>query len=152
MGHYVIVSADGDNLTELIKSKGLEDVSKSLYAFFTNLGRQQNIYDYTKSFNGELIYAGGDDILAILPLHKDLGEYIATLQGQFDRIVGTSLSVGVSIVPCVRPLHNAIKDAFNVLKKVKEKGSSLLIRYEDEECKTFDELFKNGVKDGGREK
>lgn len=69
---YVAVLAfDGDHMGELVDKQkvegkdGVRDISKALSGFA--LGK---VPDIVKTHDGHLIYAGGDDVLAILPSSK----------------------------------------------------------------------------------
>jgi len=128
MNYYAVITADGDKMGAKIKEeatknpKNIQELSKKLYDFFTT---EDNIYTMTnKEFGGELIYAGGDDILAFLPLkygEKTFLDYIESLSQRFTRIVGddVSLSFGVNIVYYKYPLRDALQSAFNLLHKAK---------------------------------
>jgi CRISPR-associated protein Cmr2 len=68
--YYATLIADGDSMGEALKragrEKGIEGhqgISKALDAFARGCG------DIVDAHAGSLIYAGGDDVLALLPLH-----------------------------------------------------------------------------------
>ena len=127
--YYAIVTADGDKIGAKIKEKAtnnpenIKDLSLNLYNFFT---KNDDIHTITnKQFNGELIYAGGDDILAFLPVkngNKTFLDYIHILDERFKEFVGNdvSLSFGVNIAYYKYPLRNAIQSAFDLLKEAKK--------------------------------
>jgi len=116
-----------------IKNEATEDIdniktlSQNLFKFFTD---DKNLYEITNNeFGGELIYAGGDDILALMPVKKDdktfLG-FLETLDKRFKQKVGddVSLSFGVNIVYQKYPLRDAIKSAFDLLYSAKATTSN----------------------------
>ncbi len=128
MQYYAVITADGDKMGEKIKNEATENpenikaLSEKLYRFFTDPDDIQTLTN--RDFKGELIYAGGDDILAFVPVKSDNGtvlDYLAALNARFTRIVGedVSLSFGVSIVYYKYPLRDAIKMAFDLLYEAK---------------------------------
>ena len=136
--YYAVVVADGDKMGQKIKNKAtkspknIKHLSKKLFDFFT---KDDDIYKITnQSYNGELIYAGGDDILAFIPVkteHFTFLDYINTLDERFKNTVGkdVSLSFGVNIVYYKYPLRRAIDEAFNLLYEAKKyKQNSIAIK------------------------
>jgi CRISPR/Cas system-associated protein Cas10 (large subunit of type III CRISPR-Cas system) len=133
MDYYAVITADGDKMGELIKAEATKDpakikeLSEKLYNFFT---KENDIHSLTNEvFGGELIYAGGDDILAFVPVKSDKGtffDYIEALNERFTKIVGesVSLSFGISVVYCTYPLRDAIKMAFDLLYEAKDNGKN----------------------------
>ena len=127
--YYAVITADGDKMGAKIKEKAtvnpenIKELSQNLYNFFT---KNNDIYHITnKEFSGELIYAGGDDILAFLPVKngdKTFLDYIHILDERFKEFVGNdvSLSFGVNIAFYKYPLRNAIQSAFDLLHEAKE--------------------------------
>lgn len=70
--YMAIVKADGDNLSDILKqissdpdSIGLDahnELSERLFDF------SKNVNEITEKYKGELVYAGGDDLLSFIPL------------------------------------------------------------------------------------
>lgn len=126
--YYCVVTADGDKMGAKIKDKAtqspenIKELSLSLFNFFT---QENNIYAIThEDFGGELIYAGGDDVLAFLPvIHKGKTflDYLEVLNTRFKTYVGedVSLSFGVNIAYYKYPLRNAINTTFDLLHEAK---------------------------------
>jgi CRISPR-associated protein Cmr2 len=121
--YFAVVVADGNSMGKLIEKKGfknIEEVSKGLFDFIVN----KNIYELTnEEFKGELIYAGGDDILAFLPIDK-VFEYMEKLNERFKESLeeNVSLSFGISINYKKFPLREAIKESWKLLYEAKDKG------------------------------
>jgi CRISPR-associated protein Cmr2 len=127
--YYAVITADGDKMGAKIKKEATEDISKikdlseKLFRFFTD---EDDIYTITnKKFGGELIYAGGDDILAFVPVKngsKIFLEYVEELSSRFQKKVGedVSLSFGVHIAHYKYPLRDAIQNAFSLLHDAKK--------------------------------
>jgi CRISPR-associated protein Cmr2 len=126
--YYAVITADGDKMGAKIKEEAtqkpenIKELSKKLYDFFT---KDDDIHTITnKHFGGELIYAGGDDILAFIPVKfedKTFLDYIQVLDDRFKTVVGNdvSLSFGVNIAYYKYPLRNAINSAFDLLHVAK---------------------------------
>lgn len=131
MPYYAVVTADGDKMGQKIKTLATDDVagirplSEALYSFFTAKEKGGDLYDLTtERHGGILIYAGGDDILALLPVKKEdntVLDYIQTLDKRFKKHVGddVSLSFGVNIAYYKYPLRDAVNEAFDLLDDAK---------------------------------
>lgn len=130
IGYYAVVTADGDKMGKKIsnlmdqskENSDINELSKNLFRFFFE---EENVREITnETFGGELIYAGGDDILALLPIkygNKTVMEYLTVLSDRFKKYVGedVSLSFGVNIVYYKYPMKNAISEAFDLLHQAK---------------------------------
>ena len=130
IGYYAVVTADGDKMGKKIsnlmgESKDItqiNELSKNLFRFFLE---EENVREITnETFGGELIYAGGDDILALLPVKygdNTVMDYLTDLSDRFKKFVGedVSLSFGVNIVYYKYPMKNAISEAFELLYEAK---------------------------------
>ena len=79
-GYYAILAADGDHMGDLINTITTIDahrsVSKTVAAFAQEAARIVE-----DQYQGAMIYAGGDDVLALLPLHTvlDCAQKLAAL-------------------------------------------------------------------------
>ena len=151
-GYYAVITADGDKMGAKIQREATEDpvkikeLSKKLFHFFTD---EKDIYEITNNiFNGELIYAGGDDILAFLSVKSDKGtflDYVKVLDKRFKESVGddVSFSFGVNIAYYKYPLRDAIKKSFDLLHKAKESGeNSIALNITKHSGQTFETVFK----------
>jgi len=133
--YYAVITADGDKMGTKIKEEStdnvenIKEISQKLFNFFTD---DDDIYTLTnETFGGELIYAGGDDILAFLPVKfgdNTFLDYIKVLDERFKEKVGNdvSLSFGVNIAYYKYPLRDAIENSFALLHKAKGKESNTL--------------------------
>lgn len=72
--YYAIVRADGDRVGYLIKSLKTKDEFQTFSACLFSYCEQ--IVQLVEEFNGITIYAGGDDLLAILPCESKNGNSI----------------------------------------------------------------------------
>lgn len=86
---YALLLMDGDSMGALIRTHGAEQITKGLTQFAGNIPSE--IYHH----DGVTIYAGGDDLLALLPLDRALEAAIAArklYQESFDEKVKATLS------------------------------------------------------------
>lgn len=112
--YAAVLKADGDRMGRLLSRAESADrsreVSRRLREFASNVRR------IVRSFRGDTVYAGGDDVLALVPLAQALGcarvlaETFATALGgiakdmQLPADQRPSLSVGLGIGYVVEPL------------------------------------------------
>lgn len=124
--YYAILLMDGDQLG---KHMGDEDkqnpISQALNAFTQAVG------DIVRAHNGFLIYAGGDDVLALLPL-EDALPAAAALQAMYcdlfaqhspkGKPIDSTLSGAIEYVHIRTPLTRVLQDAHKLLDDIaKEK-------------------------------
>lgn len=118
--YYALLHADGDNMGRVIDAtgsvQGHQDLSQKLSDF---AGSVQHLVEET--YDGALIYAGGDDVLALLPLHtvltcaselhdnfrNKLEQYTAPAKDDCGSIHPT-LSVGIAVCHHIEPLSDAL--------------------------------------------
>ena len=107
----VLLLADGDFMGKLIdKAKTQQDhqnITKQLSAF------AQSVPEIVRKYRGHTLYAGGDDVLAFVPLHQsvacaealseDFQTSLAVIAKELDATAPT-LSVGLAIAHIVEPL------------------------------------------------
>jgi CRISPR-associated protein Cmr2 len=127
--YYAILLADGDRMGALLDSCRTEAellrASEALGAF------AQTAPELVRSHGGRCVYAGGDDVLALLPIHRTL-DIAAKLRDQYRekvtaplRGIGdmeTTLSVGIAIVHHLEPLSEALAQARSAEKAAKAAG------------------------------
>lgn len=131
--YIAIVHADGDNMGETIENLKDDDqfnqFSKTLFDF--DLKANEIIDD----FQGETIFAGGDDLLFFAPVvdkGKSIFELIDSLSNEFKEVFEQSfknaqipiptLSFGVSISYYKFPLYEALAASRDLLYKAKDKN------------------------------
>ncbi len=135
--YYVLLQADGDNMGMIInEQKTIEqhkDLSRRLSMF------AQKVDPIVDNHRGCLIYAGGEDVLALLPIHTAL-DCAKTLAATFaedmsDFVVVNpdtkshtqpTLSVGLAIVHHLEPLSSAletVRQAERYAKSIKGKNA-----------------------------
>lgn len=121
--YIAIVHADGDSMSEVIKdTENLPRISEKLFEFCVDS------HEKIKSFGGQTIYAGGDDLLFFAPVvsgTKTIFELIDELSNIFNNKFKpkATLSFGVSITYYKFPLYEALgksRDLLEIMAKEKE--------------------------------
>lgn len=124
--YYAILLADGDRMGKVIDNQkdveGHRTLSRSLDSF------ADSVQTIVENKQGALIYAGGDDILAFVPLHTLLVS-VRELHQKFDEILHSytdaqsqkpTLSVGIAIVHHLDSLQDSLNLARAAEKKAKD--------------------------------
>lgn len=114
--YYAMLHADGDNMGKTISAQVTpakhRELSQAVSGFAAKV--RQIVEDY----GGSLIYAGGDDVLAMLPLHTVLGcartlassfsEEMSSFVAENGTKIQPTLSVSVAVVHHLEPLSRAL--------------------------------------------
>jgi CRISPR-associated protein Cmr2 len=123
--YYVLLQADGDGMGDVISRQRTQarhqELSRQLDAFAAEARKIVSKYD------GALVYAGGDDVLAFLPLHTalpcavDLAQQFRDLLARFKDTdePPPSLSVGLAVCHHLDPLSDALDLARNAERGAK---------------------------------
>lgn len=108
-GYLAILHMDGDRmgkrLSELTSLKDHQEFSRKLSRF------AQKVPEIVRTYGGRgglLVYSGGDDVLALLPLRHVLACAHALYQ-EFKQITGLTASAGIAITPHDLPLESALE-------------------------------------------
>jgi CRISPR-associated protein Cmr2 len=112
---YTILLMDGDRIGDLIQKKGSDKVSKAL-ANFT-----KKVEDTVRIHNGITIYAGGDDVLAMLPLPRALNcalDLSEKFKDSFGNTGPATISAGLVFSHYQVPLRAVLSEAHHMLDKV----------------------------------
>ena len=121
--YYAILVADGDRMGKVISTR--KDQKEHL-AFSAKLSEfADNAREIVKMHNGCMVYSGGDDVLAFLPLDcclqaaRELHEFFGNLLKDFkvkdseddmsDEGTAPTLSVGIAIGHSMEPLEDLLK-------------------------------------------
>lgn len=129
---YAILLMDGDSLGSYMSDTKLHYSITQGLADFTN-----GVPAIVQNNNGFLIYAGGDDVLAILPLEDAItcaaalrAHYLNCFNGQTKSTdkqkrlpIPTTLSGAIEFVHINTPLTSVLKDAHKLLDDVAKDGS-----------------------------
>ncbi|GIV92691.1 MAG: type III-B CRISPR-associated protein Cas10/Cmr2 [Chloroflexus sp.] len=138
--YYAILHADGDRMGKVIDNlaaQGIEahqQFSRSLDSFAAGVRALVEGPDY----RGALVYAGGDDVLAFVPLDtalacaRELAQRFAAALSAYTAIDGNktiapTLSVGIAIVHHIEPLSAALDLARQAEKAAKRSRNALAI-------------------------
>ena len=120
---YALLLADGDRLGRLVSQVGGAKVSRSL-AKFTGA-----VPEVVKKHDGVTVYAGGDDVLAMLPTPEalDCAKALSDrYQKSFDDAEaadGATLSAAVVFAHTRHPLSSVLKEAHRLLDEVAKDGN-----------------------------
>lgn len=120
--YYAILLMDGDQLGKHMGDKTKQTpISTALNQFTSRAG------DIVRQHNGFLIYAGGDDVLALLPLEHAL-DAAAALQADYKaafaqrsppgKPIDSTLSGAIEFVHIRTPLTRVLQDAHQLLDAV----------------------------------
>jgi CRISPR-associated protein Cmr2 len=117
---YALLLMDGDGMGKLLSSykNRQADISTALAQF------TQAVPDIVKRYNGKLIYAGGDDVFAFLPLDTALAcartlkeAYVRAFQQEAAGIAGT-ISAAIVYAHMNTPLQTVVRDAHRLLEEI----------------------------------
>lgn len=122
--YYAVLTADGDGMGSLIdRQQSIEahyHLSRTLASFAG--GARQIITAY----GGSCVYAGGDDALALVPLHRVVacaaalaGRFTAALAAFGDAGAAPSMSIGIALCHHLEPLQDALELARGALEDAK---------------------------------
>ncbi len=121
--HFAIVRADGDHMGQLLgrsDNDSIRDFSRRCISYCAGIA------DLVHNFGGVAIYAGGDDLLAIMPCENQAGEtvfdFVKSANDLFARCfsregsdLAASLSFGITICHYKTPLYIALEDSQRML-------------------------------------
>lgn len=124
--YYAVLHADGDRMgatiDEIKDFRRHQALSDSLSVFADSA---RKIVEVTH--RGELVYAGGDDVLAFLPLHRAVACARALAEDFAERLApfgfggaAPTLSVGIAVAHFLDPLQAAVRLARRAEAKAKE--------------------------------
>lgn len=124
--YYALLHADGDNMGKVIDALKEPDQHREFSKTLSEFARKvKGIVN--EEYEGSLIYSGGDDVLALLPLHtvlhcaKELSdEFKSTLKGfKAGEGVAATLSIGIAVVHHLEPLQDALELARRAEREAK---------------------------------
>jgi CRISPR-associated protein Cmr2 len=129
LAYYALLHADGDHMGKAINEQKSADehrkLSKSLTGFATQVRQLVE-----RRHGGSLVYAGGDDVLAFVPLHEALQCARALAHNFKEKMSGfavaeegisytPTLSVGIAVAHHLEPLSGVLEMARAAEKKAK---------------------------------
>lgn len=125
-GYFAVLQADGDNMGQLIDTVITQEDHRAFSERLANFSERAKTV--VKEHDGYPVYAGGDDVLALVPVQHALS-CARLLATEFNAATGGSLSAGVAIVHYRQPLslsRAAARDAEDTAKKADGKNSLCL--------------------------
>jgi CRISPR-associated protein Cmr2 len=137
--YFALLQADGDRMGKVIDNQKNKDDHKELSKALSKFAGE--VKTIVENHQGSLIYAGGDDVLAMLPLHtvlhcaRELAEKFNYALSQNEKFKDTdgnfpTLSAGIAIVHHTEPLQESLetmRKAEKEAKKVKGKNALAII-------------------------
>lgn len=129
--YYAFLLADGDRMGAAIDAidtiEGHQRLGEALNGF------AESCRDIVEGHHGSLIFSGGDDVLALLPLHRCLEAAVALREAFLARVgsfgapgAPVSLSVGIGIAHCREPMGEARELARRAERMAKQSGRNAL--------------------------
>ncbi|MDR2080639.1 MAG: type III-B CRISPR-associated protein Cas10/Cmr2 [Campylobacteraceae bacterium] len=127
--YYALLAMDGDKMGDLVNKKTTPDehlgLSQKLDSFNGEV-EKIDCFDKRKG-NAKLIYTGGDDIFAVLPLENAISIAKEIRELYMKKVVKdeptTTISAAIVIAHHKEPLREVIQDTHRVLDKIaKEKA------------------------------
>lgn len=129
--YYAVLVADGDRMGRLIGVQNTVDKHRALSQAMAGVARQMS--EAIQQRDGYCVYAGGDDVLALLPVNRAL-ECAVQLAHLFRKAIsffvtsedaGGTLSVGVAIAHHLESLQRAVQWAREAEKLAKRQRNAL---------------------------
>lgn len=130
--YMAILHADGDNMGKLLDAMDSLDKHKNISAKLSEFSQQ--VPTIVRDYFGHCVYAGGDDVLALLPLDqaiacgKELADKFYTIMEAVtpEDIKTPTLSVGLGISHFMTPMSKQLNLARKAEKLAKEGNKNAL--------------------------
>lgn len=131
--YYAIVVGDGDRMGRAIEGLRSAEHQRAFSQALADFARRARTV-VEVDHKGELIYAGGDDVMAFVPMHRLLG-CVDGLRKAFSTALASfstsedelSLSIGVGISHFMVPMGSALETARAAERRAKESRNALAI-------------------------
>ncbi len=134
--YFAVLVADGDRMGATIERIGDLETHRKLSSILTSFAERARAI-VEKIHYGELVFAGGDDVLAFVPLHRAVAcgralaeDFRQRLQGLPIDSQGTAtptLSVGIGVAHFREPLSSALDLARAAEREAKKSRDALAI-------------------------
>lgn len=125
--YYALLLADGDRMGKAIDGLTTQADHRRLSGLLTEFA--SIVPDIVRRHKGSLIYAGGDDVLAFVPLHTalncaralaaDFNQRLKDFPIEDGEITYPTLSAGIAVAHHLEPLQDALTLAREAEKKAK---------------------------------
>ncbi len=125
--YFALMHLDGDNMAGLFKGSRSDIISTT-----EKLTRFANgVQNIVEECGGELIYAGGDDVLAFLPTETAIACARQLRKAFGEALPGASLSGGIAVVHCKEDLRFAlgqVRAAEKAAKRIARPGGDPTVK------------------------
>jgi CRISPR-associated protein Cmr2 len=121
--YFAILVADGDRMGELISRQDNPEAHRALSKTLDDFAREAR--QIVRKYRGFMVYSGGDDVLAFLPVNQAVACAQDLSEGFRHRVRGT-LSAGVAVVHYREPLSQSLQRARDAEKAAKDGGRNAL--------------------------
>jgi CRISPR-associated protein Cmr2 len=123
--YYAVLVADGDRMGRLLSKNESVEAHREISGQLDEFAKEAD--KLVKKHDGQLVYAGGDDVFALLPVGKVLAcaEQLALAFAK--EVAGATLSVGVAIVHYLEPLSGSLKRGRDAEKAAKKTRNALAV-------------------------
>ncbi len=123
--YYGLLLADGDRMGEAIDTQNTQDKHREISQALSQFA--SNVREIVPKHKGSLVYAGGDDVLAFVPIHTVLDCAFELNQNFKEELkdfsnkenISPTLSVGIAIVHHLDPLSDSLNLARAAEKSAK---------------------------------
>lgn len=119
-GYFALLRMDGDDVGKLLDTHGADQVSPAL-ARFSN-----DVPDLVNNNNGVLVYAGGDDLLALFPI-EDALKAALELRGAYlkawNQDQPPTISAGLVFADHHEPFRAVVEESRRLLEEVAKDGN-----------------------------
>lgn len=130
--YYAILMMDGDRMGEKLRQQGAAENHRRISSTLANFALRL-APEIVTSHQGELIYAGGDDVLALLSTPKALAcaadlarKFAANWKNAGIKPEEATVSAGIAVVHFKEDLRFALDMARHAEKQAKSKGRNAL--------------------------
>ena len=152
--YYAVVRSDGDRMGKIISSLGSDEevrkFSSTCFAYCSDIANM--VYN---EYDGISIYAGGDDLLALIPIETQDGKtvfnFVQDANRKFNehfknyKEAGASLSFGIFVSYYKFPLYEALEQSAYLLFGVaKSRRNALAIHFQKHSGQSAGLLIDNG--------
>ncbi|MBS7631449.1 type III-B CRISPR-associated protein Cas10/Cmr2 [Candidatus Bathyarchaeota archaeon] len=135
--HLALLKADGDSIGEVLDGTRLKEMNKqvtpsrlSALSSLLNEVCEDELRRVVERHNGKVIFAGGDDILAIFPaervMNASLDVYNSFRKAMNNRL---TMSAGISIFPKDMPIYAGLESAHELIRVAKSRPGKNGVAY-----------------------
>lgn len=133
--YYAFLMADGDKMGKQLRN--IQHVESHIEFSQTLSTFASNASEIISKCKGTLIYGGGDDVMAYLPVHLCLEaaeklqrEFVSTMKAHQHSETPPSISIGIAIVHMLEPLEEVRSMARQAEQYAKQERDSLAIHFQ----------------------